>query len=451
MGKGIGNTMLGFKELYEQKKKTIDEAIGLIQSEDYIVTGLGASEPMEIMGNIHKQAPHVKGVSISNTLAVGNYEVFKPEYKESFLITSWFFSAPIRKGMGQGNITHVPQRLSSAFTKRNVARKIDGKRLVLLTTCSPMDEHGYLSLSIGCTYEKEAIEEGAIVIVEVNQQAPRTFGDTTIHISQIDALVEVDYPLLAIPIAQPNEKDLKIGKFIADLIEDGSTIQLGIGGIPNAVAEQLKTKKDLGIHTEMFTEGMMELMEIGAVNNTQKTIHPYRSVATFAMGSEKLYKYLDNNPSIKFMKGNYTNDTHVVGLNHKMVSINTTIEVDLFGQCASEAIGPIQFSGTGGQGDTAIGAQRSPGGKSFIALHSTAMVKNAEGVREEKSKIVPFLKEGSIVSLSRNDVDYVVTEYGVAHLKGRSNIERVERLIAVAHPDFREELWEFVRTNPKVF
>ena len=234
--------------------------------------------------------------------------------------------------------------------------------------------------------------------------------------------------------------DQKIGNYIAENIEDGSTIQLGIGGIPNAVAEALKSKKDLGIHTEMFTDGMVDLIECGAVNNSKKTLYNGRSVATFALGTKKLYQFLDDNPSVMMKSGRWTNDPHVIGQNHKMISINTTLEVDLTGQCASESIGTVQFSGTGGQADTAVGAQICPEGKSFIALYSTAEITNSEGKKETVSKITPTLKPGAAVSLGRNDVDYVVTEHGIVWLRGQSIRERVKRLISIAHPDFRDKL-----------
>jgi acyl-CoA hydrolase len=237
-----------------------------------------------------------------------------------------------------------------------------------------------------------------------------------------------------------------IGKHIAKYINDGDTLQLGIGGIPNAVADQLHHKKDLGVHTEMLTTGFMKLYQSGAVTNRKKTLHNGKFVAAFALGTKELYEFIDDNPSIMLLNGNYVNDPCIIGQNDNQVSINTSIEIDLTGQCCSESIGPIQFSGTGGQTDTATGAQRAKNGRSFIALYSTANVKNKEtGEREEISKIVPFLKLGAAVSLSRNDVDYVVTEYGAVRLRGTSIQERVELLISIAHPKFRDELREKAR------
>lgn len=439
--------MYSIEEIYKGKTKTIGEALKMIKSHDFIITALGGSEPTAILKELHKIKDNgVKGCHLTNCLPMGNYEfINNPEYEDSIFVNGWFYSPPLRTAQANGNVSHVPQHLHSAYTKRRYA--IDGRRLVLLGSCSPMDKHGNLSLSLGCTYERDVIDEGAVVIVEVNPNLPRTFGDTTVHISEIDALVEVDYPVIALPEAPISEKDRIIGNLIAELVDDGSTIQLGIGGIPNAVAEALKVKKHLGIHTEMFTDGMVDLIKCGAVDNSMKTLYPHKSVATFALGSKKLYDFLDDNTTVLFKNGKWTNAPYVVGQNHKMVSINTSIEVDFFGQCASESIGPVQISGTGGQSDTAVGAQICPDGKSFIALYSTAQVKNEEGERVTVSKIVPMLKQGSIVSLSRNDVDHVVTEYGVAWLRGRSIKERVERLINIAHPDFRDELRFHAKKN----
>jgi acyl-CoA hydrolase len=305
------------------------------------------------------------------------------------------------------------------------------------------DKHGYVSLSLSNIYEKEMLEQADLVVLEINENFPRTYGDTEVHIQDVDYLVKTDYLPPTLPDVEPNEKDKIIGKFIADKINDGDTIQLGIGGIPNAVAKALVHKKDLGIHTEMFTSGMIDLIESGAVNGKKKTLHKGKHVCCFALGNKALYDYLDHNPAVLVMRGSYVNDPAVIGLNDNQVSINSTLEVDLTGQCASESIGTVHFSGTGGQSDTAVGAQRAKNGRSFISLYSTAMVRNPEtGVKEEVSKIVPTLKPGAAVSLSRNDVDYVVTEYGIVRLKGTNIRERAKLLISIAHPKFRDELYK---------
>jgi acyl-CoA hydrolase len=268
-----------------------------------------------------------------------------------------------------------------------------------------------------------------------------------VHVDEIDYMVETAYQVSELPDEEITEKDRLIGDFIASYIQDGDCLQLGIGSIPNAVANALVNKKHLGVHTEMFTTGFMKLFQAGAIDNSKKQLHPGKMVCCFAAGTKELYQFLDGNPNVLIMDANYVNNPDIIKQNDRQISINSTIEVDLSGQCCSESIGPKQFSGTGGQVDTASGALKSKGGKSFIALYSTAMVTNpTTGNKEEISKIVSQLKPGAIVSLSRNDVDHVVTEYGVASLRGTNIKERVQRLIAIAHPKFKEGLLRDAKT-----
>ncbi|WP_312649582.1 acetyl-CoA hydrolase/transferase C-terminal domain-containing protein [Proteiniclasticum sp.] len=422
---------------YKDKVITLEQALDMIRSDMNVVTGLGAGEAQLIMNNIHTIAERVKNVTITNCLSMSNGEFLKEEYIENFNIDGWFFSPPLRKAFKNGNISFIPNHLHLAGWKRLDHVRPD----VFVGTASMPDEHGFISLSTSNTYESQMIEKADVVILEINPNYPRTFGDVEIHYSDIDYFIEADYEVPSLVSVEPNEKDMKIGNYIADLIHDGDTLQLGIGGIPNAVAHALKGKKDLGIHTEMMTSGMVDLIECGAVTGKKKSLHKNKHVATFALGNKKLYDFIDNNPSVMILNGKYVNDPAVIGLNDNMVSINTALEVDLTGQVCSESIGHIQFSGTGGQADTAVGAQNAKNGRSFIALYSTAMVRNpVTGEKEEKSKIVPFLKPGAIVTLSRNDVDMVVTEYGVAHLRGTNVRERILRLIEIAHPDFRQQI-----------
>jgi len=425
---------------YQRKFIKVEEVLPLIKTGDQIVSGLGGAEPQAILSKLHEEADRLRDVSIITCLPMGNYEFFgNPQYKEAFLMEGWFYSGVMRKLHENKNITFIPNHLHFASTKRMHYKKPN----IYMGNCSPVDQHGYISLGLSNVYEKDMIENADLVILEVNPNVPRTHGDTSLHYTKVDYFVETNYPLPELPIAEPNEKDMRIGQFIADLIEDGSTIQLGIGGIPNAVAQALKTKKHLGIHTEMFTDGMVDLVECGAVDNSMKTLHPDKMVAAFALGTKKLYDFINDNPGVEIKRGTYVNDPYIIGKNHKMISINTSIEVDLTGQCCSESVGTRQISGTGGQADTAIGAQNALDGKSFIALYSTATLKDkSTGKMVEKSKIVPMLTPGAIVSLSRNDVDYVVTEYGAVQLRGTSVRERVKRLISIAHPSFREELME---------
>lgn len=422
----------------DKKIISVDEALKFIKSGDEIVSGLAASESSAILSRLHEISDRVKDASVVTCLPIGQYDFFsKAEYGDSFLMEGWFYSGVMRKLHKNRNITFIPNHLHFASEKRMAYRHPN----VYIGNCTLVDTHGYVSLGVSTVYEKDMVEKADLVILEMNPNVPRTFGDTIVHVSQIDYFVLGNEPLPELPGTTIDEKDEKIGKYIADLIEDGSTIQLGIGGIPNAVAQALKGKKDLGIHTEMFTDGMVDLIESGAVTNRKKTLHPDKMVAAFALGSKRLYDFINDHPAVLIMKGSYVNDPYIIGKNHKMTSINTSIEVDLTGQCCSESVGSRQISGTGGQADTAIGAQLSPGGKSFIALYSTTKIKSkVTGEIEEKSKIVTMLTPGAIVSLSRNDVDHVVTEYGVAALRGTSVRERVKRLIAIAHPKFRETL-----------
>ncbi len=429
---------MDIQQLYKDRIITVDQALSFIKSNDEIISALGAAEPRGMVSRIHEVADRVENVTVVTCLPMGGYEYFQnPDYKDQIRMEGWFYSPEIRKAHKNGNVSFVPNHLHLAAERRLDYKKPD----IFIGTASPMDKHGYLSLSLSATYERDMMEHAEKSILEVNPNMPRTFGDTVIHISEVDYLIEQNYPLPELPITEPSDKDRQIGKHIVDLVEDGSTIQLGIGGIPNAVASELKTKKDLGIHTEMFTDGMVELFKSGAITNNEKTLMPGKMVATFALGSKVLYDFIDDNPAVQIFRGRWVNDPSVIGQNHKMVSINTTIEIDLTGQCASEAIGHRQFSGTGGQADTAIGAQIGRDGKSIIALYSTTKIKDPKtGEPKTISKIVPGLTQGAAVSLSRNDVDYVVTEYGVAALRGTPIRERVKRLIAIAHPDFRESL-----------
>lgn len=418
---------------------SLQEALDLIQNHDHIVTGMAASEGRAMFEKLHTIADRIDHVSIDNCLPLSPYPFMLEEaWKDTFTINSWFFSGDLRKAYHHGNIHYIPNHLHFAGHKRLDHITPD----IYIGNATPPDAHGFVSLSLSNVYEKKMIEQAKTVILEINPHLPRTFGDMEVHLSDIDYMIEVDYPVPVLPDIEPNEKDLKIGAHIAQYIEDGDTLQLGIGAIPNAVAHALKDKKDLGVHTEMLTTGFMKLYQQGVITNKKKTLHPGKMVAAFALGTKELYDFLDDNPGILLFDGNYVNDPYILAKNDNQVSINTTLQVDLAGQCASESIGSVQYSGTGGQTDTATGAQKAKNGRSFIALYATAMVKNAAGERVETSKIVPQLLPGAYVSLSRNDVDHVVTEYGVAKLRGTSVAERAKRLIAIAHPKFQKELTE---------
>lgn len=423
---------------FEEKYISIEQALAMVKSNDVIVTGLGAAEAGLFMGRLHTIADQVRNVKITNCLPTHPSEIYKPEYVDSFEVDGWFFAPQMRKAHPNGNLAFIPNHLHLAAIKRLHYLKPN----IFVGAASMPDKHGYISLSCSNTYEMRMIEAADLVILEVNPNMPYTLGDVQIPAADVDYLVRADYMPPVTPDAPFSEKDAAIGKFIADMVPDGSCIQLGIGGIPNAVAAALETKNDLGVHTEMLTTGMMHLAKRGVINGKRKQINRGKIVTTFAMGIPELYEFMDYNPSIAVMDGAWVNDPYTIAQNDNQISINTTLEVDLTGQCASESLGSRQFSGTGGQADTAIGAQMSKNGKSIIALYSTALVKGPDGERREVSKIVPQLMAGAAVSLSRNDVDRVVTEYGVAELRGTSIRDRVARLIAIAHPDFREVLWD---------
>ena len=423
---------------YKDKLITVQEAISLVKSNDYIVTGLGAAGAVLFQSHLHEVADRVKDVIISTCLPTYEYPCLNdPQYRHSFIHEGWFYTGPMRKAHKHGATSFIPNMLHFAATKRLFHRKPN----IFVAAAAMPDKHGYISLSTSNTYEMQMFDAADIKILEINPNFPRLMGDHHVHISRVDHLLQADYPVPELPDVPFNDKDKAIGDAVASYINDGDCLQLGIGGIPNAIANALHGKKDLGIHTEMMTTGMMDLMKAGVITGRKKQIQRGKVVCTFVMGNRALYDFVDDNPAVEVLAGSYTNDPYVIAQNDNMVSINTTMEVDLTGQCASESIGSVQFSGTGGQSDTAVGAQKSKNGRSFICLYSTAMVRNPEtGEREEISKIVPQLKPGAAVSLSRNDVDFVVTEYGVAPLRGTSIRERVDLLIGIAHPKFREQL-----------
>lgn len=423
---------------YKDKLITVDEALGLVKSGYNLSVGMAASEPYEFLMNLHRIAGKVEDVMITNCLpTVPGAYLSDPEAFKSFRVESWFYTPLLRKLQETGRVSFIPNNLHFAAAKRNAAVHTN----IYLGSASMPDENGYVALSCSNVIECELARAADRVILEISPNIPRFLGDTSLHLSEVTHLIECDYYLPETADVPSNDKDRQIGQYIAERIDDGDCLQIGIGGIPNAVCEFLAHKKHLGIHTEMMTTGIMRLMREGSVDNSRKQADIGQSVCCFALGTQEMYDFCDNNPQVIIRPGCEVNDPYVIARNDNQVSINTTIEIDLTGQCCSESIGPMQYSGTGGQSDTAIGAQNSKNGRSFIALYSTAMVKNPQtGEREEISKIVPTLKQGAAVSLSRNDVDYVVTEYGCVRLKGLSVQRRCEELISIAHPKFRESL-----------
>ena len=438
-----------YQEMYQQKKMTAEQALELIQDGDYMFSAQAAGEPQAILSKLqHLKKTGVKGTTLNTCLPLQYYDVMKdPDMKGIMDHSGWFFNAGLRDAQKKKLVSAVPQSSTSILRKTLQRLNYEGRRPVVMATVSPMDVHGYFSLSISAIYERDLIDQGALVLLEVNPNFPRTFGDTQVHISEVGALVESDRPIPTAKLAPYTAVDQKIGEYVASLVEDGSTIQLGIGNIPNAVAKELRSKRHLGIHTEMFTETMADLIACGAVDNSQKGLLNGYSVCSFTMGSQRLYDYVNNNPSVLFKSCTFTNDPYTIGKNNKFVSVNASLEIDLTGQCASETVGNLQWSGTGGQSETVQGSQMSPGGKSIIAMHSTYTTKDESGKEVLHSKIVPFLARGAAVTTSRNDTDYVVTEYGIAWLRGLNIRQRVDALIRIAHPDFRDWLREEAEKN----
>ena len=425
---------------YKEKIISVGKALSFVESDSCIMTAVAAAAPQAFLSELHTIAERVRNVNVNICLSLRSYEFLENQaYEDSFEVVSCFFGPGERKAQKARKIEYCPNHLR--YMGRN---RLKAVRPNIFVGCGTYpDENGKLTLSLSSIYETEVMEAADIVIIEMNKNCPRSFGDVELHVDDVDYLIETDYDIPVVPSAEPNEKDMTIRKYIAEYIQDGDCIQLGIGGIPNAVARSLYDKKNLGVHTEMLTTEMVKLAKAGVINGSKKQIDKGQMVATFAMGTQEMYEYMDNNPVVKIASSIYVTDPNVIAQNDNHVSINTTLEVDLTGQCCSESIGQQQFSGTGGQADTAIGAQLSKNGRSFIALYSTAMVRNPKtGEKEEISKIVCQLKPGAAVSLSRNDIDYLVTEYGVVNLKGKTVKERVELIISIAHPKFREQLMQ---------
>lgn len=423
----MGNS---YETLYQEKLTTALDALSCIRSGNRISSSLCAMEPFTLLGNLHLLQGKVKDINVFIGLTLGKHPFMQDTaYQDTFTVESGFYMAQDRASAQKGISSFVPSNLHHMACRRYDYRPID----VFFMACSPMDDHGYFRCSLSALHEREIIESGAKIVLEVNPNIPLVNGETAVHISQVSSLIVVNTPLPQLPRTPVEDVDKAIGAHIATLVQDGDTVQLGIGAIPDAAAQALMGKKNLGIHTEMITNSLVDLVEAGVVNGSKKSLHPGKIIGAFALGDTRLYDMMNNNPNVEIMRASYVNSPWTVAQNDNMVSINTCIAVDLGGQVASESIGTLQYSGSGGQSDTAYGAIHAKNGRSIIALHATA--KN-----DTVSTITAVLPLGSVVTLSRNNVDFVVTEYGIASLRGRSMRERVESLIAVAHPVFREGL-----------
>jgi len=421
--------------------KTAEEAVSIIQPGNRVYIHGSAQTPLCLIKELAKQAKRLKNIELVFISVYGDIEVTKPEYAEYFHVNSLFVSASIRDVVNEGRADYVPVFLSEI--PELFKRKILGIDVALVQV-SPPDGHGYCSLGVSVDIARSAVNTAAHVIAVVNPNVPRTHGDGLIHSSRFDSIVQCDDPLYETRYSDKvGESELKIGEHIAGLIEDRSCLQMGIGSIPDAVLRKLTNHKDLGMHTEMCSDGIIDLVEKDIINNKYKQIHPNKSVTAFALGTKKLYDYVDDNPAFQFLDIDYVNDPHVIRRNNNMVAINSAIEIDITGQVCADSIGTYQYSGVGGQMDFMRGAALSEGGKPIIALPS----RTVKGI----PRIVPFLKPGADVTTTRAHMHYVVTEYGIAYLFGKNLRQRAKALINIAHPDDREYLEKACLERFKVF
>lgn len=418
------------RSLYESKKCTVEECLSKIRSNDRIMIGCAANEPANILARLHTIAPRVQNVQVWDSLTLFPHPfMVDPAMAGKIETHSLFFGAAARAGHNAGVCSLVPVYLHDMLRCKEAVSKGN----IFICSASPMDEEGNLYLSMSLQWEKEALASADTVILEVNPNMPVVLGETSISIQSVDCLVEVDTPIPTLPATEPTQVERAIAYYVSTLIQDGDCLQLGIGGTPNAVAGALRDKRHLGIHSEMITSSMVDLIEAGAVDCSKKTLHPGKCIGSFIYGDRRLYDFVDRNAFFELHPTRYVNNPEIVRLNDNMVSINGALQVDLTGQVCGESIGTRQYSATGGATDFAYGAFHAQGGRGILAFSST--VRNGT-----ESRIQPYLTPGAVVTISRNIVDYLVTEYGIAPMRGRSIRQRVDNLIAIAHPDFRTEL-----------
>ena len=430
-------------EKYKSKVVTADEAVKVISSGDKVVIQPGGSAPMHLINAMVNRKEELYGVDVYHILVVGDLPYMKPGMEKHFRHKAFFIGANTRKAVNEGRAEFIPIFLSEVtLLFKNGIITPD----VAMINVSPPDEFGFCSYGIDVGNIITPAEKSKVVIAQINHNMPRALGNSFIHINKIDYIVEQDAPLMELPQVDPNaSSDIikvydKIGHNVSELIEDGATIQMGIGAIPDSVLKYLHDRKNLGVHTEMFSDGIVQLVEEGIITGEEKTLHPGKIIAGFVLGTKQAYNFVDNNPIIEFHPQEYVNDPFIIAKNKKMVAINSAIEIDLTGQVCSDSIGTKFYSGIGGQVDFIRGAAHSEGGKAVIALPSTTK----DG---KVSRIVPTLKPGAGVVTSRGDVRFVVTEYGVAQLFGKTIQERAKELIKISHPKFRDELTEFAKKN----
>ena len=416
--------------LYQRKLSSPSDAVKHVRDGDFIIVSTGVGEPPALLTALSEQRHQFNDVKVAQILALRKYAYFDPSTAHHVRHVALFYGPASRAGGQAGWVDFLPNYFGEipGLIERGLMPSD-----VVFAMASPMDANGFFALSLGTDYTMAAVAKARAIILEVNPNVPATHGNCHVHISQVTALVESNDAIFEVGLPTIGPVQAAIGKYVADMIDDGATLQIGYGAIPDAVVMQLSDKKDLGIHTEMVGDGILTMVESGAVTNRRKNFMPGKMVATFALGSKKLYQFMHQNPMLEMHPVNFTNDPVIAGKNDNLMTINASLQIDLLGQCGSESIGHLPYSGTGGQSDFVRAANLSKGGKSFIVLPSTAK-------DDTISRIVPMLNSGTHVSTSKNDVNYVVTEYGVAQLRGKSAKQRAQELIAIAHPNFRDEL-----------
>ena len=428
---------MSWKQIYESRKCTAQEAVQSIKSGDRVVFAHAVAEPTALVEAMVANAAAYKNVEVCHMVTLGKGAYSHVEYKDNFTFNAWF-SSPTTRGSiaeGHGEFTPVFFHEVPSYIRRGIFETD-----VFLVMVSPPDKNGYCCIGVSADYSVQGVKSAKIVLAEVNDQVPVVFGDAFIHVSEIDKFVETSRPLAEIPLPKIGEIEKAIGGNCADLIEDGATLQLGIGAIPDAVLHSLKDKKDLGIHSEMISDGVVDLYEAGVVNCSKKVLNKGKMIVTFLMGTKRLYDFAAYNPAVELRTVDYVNHPTVIAQNNNLVCINACLAVDFMGQVVADSIGTRQFSGVGGQVDFVRGASMSLDGlgKAVIAMPSVAKKKDGSMI----SKITAYIEHGAAVTTSRNDVDYIVTEYGIAEMKGKTLKQRARNLIAVAHPDFRDGLKE---------
>ncbi len=426
---------MDWKEIYKSRLCTAEEAVKNIRSGDTVVLAHCVGEPTVIVEAMVANYKQYENVEIKHMVSLGKGGYAQPGMEKHFRVNPMFASANVRATISEGRGDFTP-----AFFHEIPKYFREGKLKVdtLLVMVTPPDEHGYCSLGTSVDYTYQGVKSARTVIAQVNDRFPRTYGESFVHVSELDHIVEASHPIVELQPPKIGEVEEAIGRNCASLIEDGSTLQLGIGAIPDAVMLFLHDKRDLGIHSEMISDGTLALFEMGVINNSKKSMNKGRMTITFLMGTQKLYDFVHNNPCVEVRPVDYTNHPAVIMQQYKMVSINSCIQVDLQGQVVSECMGLNQFSGVGGQVDFVRGVSMGTDGKAIIAMPSVTIKKDGTKI----SKIVPFVDQGAAITTSRNDVDYIVTEYGIAPMKGKSLRERAKNLINIAHPDFKDELIE---------